>query len=71
MTIGRTLIFQTCPKTRAEIALYPYIPNMLQNSCRNRIVSYTVERWSYYFRTNVIVYRTISYKLETDRAKLL
>ena len=26
----------------------PYIPNMLQNSCRNRIVSYTVAPWSYY-----------------------
>ena len=53
---------------------HPYIPNMLQNSCRNRNNSYTVARWSYYvvlIRTNVVVYRSISYKLETDRAKLL
>ena len=52
---------------------HPYIPNMLQSSCRNRIVSYTVARWSYYvvlFRTNIVIYRTIPYKLETDRAKL-
>ena len=27
---------------------HPYILNMLQNSCRYRIVSYTVARWSYY-----------------------
>ena len=40
---------------------HPYIPNMLQNSCRNRLVSYTVARWSYYVALIHFLCRSISY----------
>ena len=57
-SVARTLIIQTCCKTRAEIAVY----------CTQ---SHDGHSMSYLFCTNVVVYRTISYKLETDRAKHL
>ena len=44
--------------TRAVIAVY-------------RTQSHDGRSMSYFFRTNVVVYRTISYKHETDRAKRL
>ena len=40
---SKTKVIMTNGRWRA-----PLFSNMLQNSCRNRIVSYTVARWSYY-----------------------
>ena len=57
-SVACTLIFQTCCKTRAEIAEY-------------RTQSHDGRTMTYYFCPNIVVCRTISYKLEADRAKLL